>query len=159
MILTKDNFYDTLDSFRVLPERVTSVDEETFRRVYGCDSANVEKGIVYVLRTEKSIPRLKGESDVVYIGQTKGTFSKRYLQWAKLHATSKANRMKFSQIVEHYGPIRIAVSSFASFGNSLLQAEGQLLWWYFQNHCEYPPVNYTKTKVRNDSVFVECIGT
>lgn len=155
MILTKDNFYCTLDSFRVLPERITSVDEEGFRRVYGDDAANVEKGIVYVLRTDKPIPRLKGESDVVYIGQTKGTFRRRYLQWAKLHATSTANRMKFGHIVEHYGPIRIAVSSFALFGSSLLQAEGQLLWWYFQNHCEYPPVNYTKTKVRNDAVSVD----
>ncbi|WP_155989602.1 hypothetical protein [Thioalkalivibrio sp. ALE19] len=158
MILTKDNFYETLDSFRVLPDRVTSVDEEEFRRVYGSDAAGVEKGIVYVLRTEKSIPRLKGKSDVVYIGQTKGTFRQRYLRWAKLHATSKANHLKFSQIVEQYGPIRIAVSPFGSFGDSLLQAEGQLLWWYFQNHCEYPPVNYTKTKVRNDSVSVDSIG-
>lgn len=154
MILTKDNFYHTLDSFRVLPERIASVDEATFKKVYGSDSANVEKGIVYVLRTDKPIPRLKGESDVVYIGQTKGTFRNRYLQWANLHATSKANRMKFEHIVSHYGTIRICLSPFSSFGSSLLQAEGQLLWWYFQNHCEYPPVNYTKTKVRNDVVSI-----
>jgi len=155
MILTKDNFYQTLDSFRVLPERITSIDEDTFRRVYGDDSANVEKSIVYVLRTDKPIPRLKGQSDVVYIGQTKSTFRQRYLQWANLHATSRANRMKFGHIVEHYGPIRIALASYTSFGTSLLKAEGQLLWWYFQNHCEYPPVNYTKTKVRNDTVSVD----
>jgi hypothetical protein len=152
MVLTKDNFYETLNSFRVLPERITSIDEATFKKVYGDDSASIEKNIVYVLRTEKAIPRLKGESDVVYIGQTKGTFRQRYLPSARLHTTSKANKMKFEHILTHYGPIRISLSPHAQFGNSLLAAEGQLLWWYFQNHCEYPPVNYTKTKVRNDMV-------
>lgn len=155
MVLTKDNLYEALDAFRVLPERLTSVDEATFKRVYGDDSAGIEKNIVYVLRTEKPIPRLKGESDVVYIGQTKGTFRQRYLPSAKLHATSKANRLKFGYIVENYGSIRIAISSHTPFGDSLLKAEGQLLWWYFQNHCEYPPVNYTKTKLRNDSVSID----
>lgn len=154
MVLTKDNLYEALDRFRVLPERITSVDEETFRRVYGDDAASREKNIIYVLRAEKPIPRLKGESDVVYIGQTKGTFRQRYLPSAKLHTTSKANRLKFGHIVEHYGPIRIAVASYTAYGDSLLKAEGQLLWWYFQNHCEYPPVNYTKTKIRNDAVSI-----
>jgi len=91
---------------------------------------------------------------VVYIGQTKGTFRQRYLASAGLHATSKANRMKFEHIVSHYGPIRITLAPYGQFGDSLLKAEGQLLWWYFQNHCEYPPVNYTKTKVRNDLVSI-----
>ncbi len=152
MSLTKETFYEALDTFYVLPEQITSVDEETFRRVYGDDAAGQDKNIVYVLRTEKPIPRLKGESDVVYIGQTKGTFRQRYLPSAKLHATSKANFLKFSYIVERYGSIRITIASYAAFGDSPLKAEGQLLWWYFQNHCEYPPVNYTKTKVRNDVV-------
>jgi hypothetical protein len=152
VIITKDNFYEALNSFRVLPQQITSVDEDTFRRVYEDDSAGIEKNIVYVFRTERPIPRLKGESDVVYIGQTKGTFKQRYLPSARLHATSKANKIKFGHIVEYYGAIRISLSPYTRFGNSLLAAEGQLLWWYFQNHCEYPPVNYTKTKVRNDGV-------
>ena len=41
---------------------------------------------------------------------------------------------------------------FSIFGDTLLKSEGQLLWWYFQNHCEYPPINYTQTTVRNDIV-------
>lgn len=152
MLLSAENFYETLEAFRVLPERITSVDEPTFRRVYADDAAGVEKNIVYVLRAERPIPRLRGESDIVYIGQTKGTFRQRYLASAKLHATSKANRIKFEHIVSQYGAIRISVAPYQRFGDSLLKAEGQLLWWYFRNHCEYPPVNYTKTKVRNDAV-------
>jgi len=154
VLLSADNFYDTLNQFRALPERITSVDEETFKRVYGDDSAGIEKNIIYILRTEKPIPRLKGESDIVYIGQTKGTFRQRYLVSAGLHATSPANRMKYEHILSHYGPIRITLAPYERYGDSLLKAEGQFLWWYFQNHCEYPPVNYTKTKVRNDVVSV-----
>jgi hypothetical protein len=154
VLLTAEKFGDALDLFRVLPERITSVDEVTFRRVYGHEEASIEKNIVYVFRTEKPIPRLRGESDVVYIGQTIGTFRQRYLPSAALHATSRANKMKFEHLVQEYGPIRIALASHTHFGESLLKAEGQLLWWYFQNHCEYPPVNYTKTTVRNDAVLV-----
>ncbi|EKE17597.1 MAG: hypothetical protein ACD_10C00374G0001 [uncultured bacterium] len=152
MLLTADNLYETLDSFRVLTEQITSVNEAAFRRVYGQDEAGIEKNIIYIFRSQRPIPRLKGESDVVYIGQTKGTFRQRYLPSAELHATSKANRIKFEHIVSYYGPIRIMLAQYSQFGDSLLKAEGQLLWWYFQNHCEYPPVNYTKTKVRNDIV-------
>ena len=48
--------------------------------------------------------------------------------------------------------ISIYVCDFSIFGDTLLKSEGQLLWWYFQNHCEYPPINYTQTTVRNDIV-------
>lgn len=152
MLLTADNFYETLDKFRTLPERITSVEEATFKRVYGDDAAAKEKNILYVLRTDKPIPRLKGQSDIVYIGQTKCTLRQRYFGSSERLATTKANRLKFEHIVSQYGPIRIAFEPYGQFGESLLKAEGQLLWWYFQNHCEYPPVNYTKTKVRNDFI-------
>lgn len=152
MIMSKDNFYEFLDEFIELPESITSVDEETFQRVYGNEAANVDKNILYIYRTKKPIPRLKGESDIVYIGQTKNTLKQRYFIHAAKLANTEANRMKFEHIVSQYGPIRIMISPFSKFGASLHKAEGQLLWWYFQNHMEYPPVNYTQTKVRNSVV-------
>jgi len=155
VLMTAENFYETLKSFRVLPERITSVDEATFKRVYGDKAASEEMGILYIYRTEKPIPRLKGESDIVYIGQTKGTLKQRYFVHSGKLANSRANRLKFEHILSQYGPIRITVAPFSKFGASLEKAEGQLLWWYFQNHCEYPPVNYTQTKVRNDILSVE----
>lgn len=155
MLLTKDNFYEALERFQTFPESIATCDETAFRRVYGSPSAGIEKNIVYLFRSERPVPRLKGVSDVLYIGQTKWTFRKRYTPFAGLHATSKANRLKFQFIIENYGPIRIAAAPFEGFGKSLLEAEGQLLWWYFQNHCEYPPLNYTKTACRNDSVWVD----
>lgn len=153
--MTAENFYETLETFRVLPERITSVDEATFKRVYGDKAASEEMNILYIYRAENPIPRLKGESDIVYIGQTKGTLKQRYFAHCGKLANSRANRLKFEHILSEYGPIRITVAPFGQFGSSLEKAEGQLLWWYFQNHCEYPPVNYTQTKVRNDVLSVE----
>lgn len=155
MLLTANNFYETLETFRVLPEQITSVDEATFKKVYGDKAAAEDISIIYIYRTVKPIPRLKGESDIVYIGQTKGTLKQRYFKYAGQLAKSTANRLKFEHILKAYGPIRITVASYSKFGATLEIAEGQLLWWYFQNHCEYPPVNYTQTKVRNDVISIE----
>lgn len=154
MVLTKENFDAAFALFRTLPVQINSCVESSFRLAYGDDSAGLERNIVYVFRSEKPVPRLKGHSDVLYIGQTKGTFRNRYLRYAQLHASSNANSLKFQHILSEYGPIRIEVAAYEHFGESLLLAEGQLLWWYFQNHCEYPPLNYTRTKVRNDAVQV-----
>jgi hypothetical protein len=150
--IDKNSFYETINSFISFPDKITKVTVENFKAVYNSPFAKKHKNIVYILQAEKKIPRLIGESNIIYIGQTKTSFKSRYSSSAKLHATSKANSLKFKSIIEQYGPISISVHHFSRFGKSLIQAEGQLLWWYFQNHCEYPPINYTKTKIRNDVV-------
>lgn len=152
MILSYETFYDEIEKFIPISEKITLVTEDCFKRVFGAESAGKMKKIVYLWRSERPIPRLKGCSDILYIGQTKSTFRARYLPWARQHATTKANSLKYRQVIEDYGPITISFAPFNRFGNNLLEAEGQLLWWYFQNHCEYPPINYTKTKIRKDFV-------
>ena len=75
MILNHTTFYDELDSFQAFPELITDLAEESFKNVFDCDMARKHKNIVYVWRAEKKIKRLKGESDIIYIGQTdKATF-------------------------------------------------------------------------------------
>ncbi len=152
MLLSKENFYQTLDVFRTLPVSISTFSEECFCKAFGDDSAAIESGIIYIFRSAKPVSRLRGESDVLYIGQTKGTLRSRYLASAKKMFSSKANSEKYEHILSEFGPIRISVASHKTFGETLLKAEGQLLWWYFQNHCEYPPLNYTKTSARNDLV-------
>ena len=152
--------YDLIEEFTLLPGAITdkNVTPEAFRAIYGSPEAASAENIVYVYLAEKPIPRVKGASRIVYIGETEKSFKKRNLSNAKCHATSAANGFKYRYIAEHYGPIRIATSPYQRFvdpaqhsqnTNLRRKAEGQLLWWYFLNHCEYPPVNYTKTKVRN----------
>ncbi|MBE0465378.1 MAG: hypothetical protein ACTIDY_10195 [Halomonadaceae bacterium] len=151
-MIDSTNFYEVIREFELLPGAIENVSTQAFQTVYGSPRASLAKGIVYLFLSAQPIPRLVGESRIIYIGQTKGSFKNRYFQYSSLHASSKANKLKFEAIIREYGPITIAVCPFKRFGSSLLEAEGQLLWWYFQNHCEYPPVNYTKTKVRNDAV-------
>ena len=143
------SFYDELDSFTVLPGKIDALTVEAFLKVQQSEMAKQYKNIVYAWRTEMKFPRFRGESDVLYIGQTKQSFASRYKnhpQWIN----TAANSLKYSHAIDNLGGIRISVCGYEKFGRTLAEAEGQLLWWYFQNHCEYPPINYTKTKVRNN---------
>lgn len=156
-MLSKDDLYKLVDDFERLPGQIDELSKSAFERVYGSEEAAKAKGIVYFLLSEKPVPRLRGESRILYIGQTKSSFKSRYFRYANLHATSDANSLKYAEIIKNYGPIEIAFCGYEKFGstktgNPLLQAEGQFLWWYFQNHCEYPPINYTKTKVRTNTI-------
>lgn len=150
-----ENFYLELDGFRRLPGKIESVTKEAFESVYGSIDASNAKNIIYFFIAEKPVPRLNGESRILYIGQTKNSFKTRYHKLASLHTTTKANVQKFKAIIEHYGSIEIVYCDYKKFGNTLLEAEGQFLWWYFQNHSEYPPINYSKTKIRNDVITIK----
>jgi hypothetical protein len=152
MTLDKSTLYKEVDSFTYFPDKIEQLTVEEFQKVYGSEEAKLNKNIVYMLLSEKPIPRLIGESRILYIGQTKNSFRTRYYRYAEHHATTKANSFKFGTILNKYGPIQVAVKHFEKYGDTLAQSEGQLLWWYFQNHGEYPPINYTKTKVRKDVV-------
>lgn len=155
--------YETFieESFKVLtnkiqlPNNKDSLTADCFNDVFKSDEAAEAKNIIYIWHAKNKIPRLKGESDIIYIGQTSQTLRKRHAPSSKLKALSKANRQKYKDILELYGgEITVSYISKDNFDPtgklSLLKIEGQFLWWYFQNHSEYPPVNYTKTKVRND---------
>ncbi|PCH93823.1 MAG: hypothetical protein COB83_13090 [Gammaproteobacteria bacterium] len=145
--MNKNDFYKVIEEFTVLPGSIDSLTKEDFSKVLYSDEANARKNIVYVWRTKTKFPRFNGESDILYIGQTKRTFSQRYQNFTKWINT-EANSLKFSHALKVYGSITISVCEFEKFGGTLLESEGQLLWWYFQNHYEYPPLNYTKTNVR-----------
>lgn len=147
---TKDNLYDLVNGFHAISTKICSVDIKGFQGAFNDADATIFSSIVYIFRSEKPIPRLKGESDILYIGQTKGTIQQRYLGYCSHLTSTKANCLKYSHVIENFGPIRIAVAPYQRFGKTLREAEGQLLWWYFQNHCEYPPFNYSKTNIRND---------
>lgn len=151
-IINKDHLYSIIEKFDRLPGKIDSLSKEAFESVYGSLAASKARNIIYFFISAKPVPRLHGFSNILYIGQTRHSFKVRYLKYAGFHASSTANSLKFKTIIEKYGPIEIAYCDYRTFGETLLDAEGQFLWWYFQNHCEYPPINYSKTNIRNDSV-------
>lgn len=131
------------ENFKPLPERIETLTEESFRKAFLSETDEIKGGIVYIWRVDKMIPRLRGESDIVYIGQTKQTFKQRYKRYAKLMVTDKLNILKYGYIINTYGPISISIAKFEDYGDTLLAAEGRLLDCYFRNHFEYPPINYS----------------
>jgi hypothetical protein len=149
-------------SFIQLPNEInfknskTTLSVEDFNRVTSTDEAKNAKNVIYIWQARNTIPRLKGKSNIIYIGQTKRSIFARHGN-SKIKATSEANTQKYNDIVRMYGAITISYIKLDDFDpenkSNLLNAEGQFLWWYFQNHSEYPPINYTKTKVRQ--AFVE----
>ena len=162
MNITYEN-YDRfiISQFQHLPNQIDikennmKLTAKDFDEVFHTVEARNAKNVIYIWRCERKIPRLKGKSNIVYIGQTSKSLFSRHGS-ANTKANSKANKQKYNDIVEQYGPIRISYIELDAFGTTddttLLTAEGQCLWWYFRNHSEYPPINYTKTKIRNEEL-------
>ncbi|MDM0071868.1 hypothetical protein [Variovorax sp. J31P207] len=141
--MTSGNFYESLERhFTTFDVKITGHNTDAYLAAFTCAEAVRQKGVVYLFRAEREVPRLVKESDILYIGQTKNSFQRRYQQWAAHHATIKRNE----HALKDYGPIRLSVCDYRVFGASLLAAENQLLWWYYANHFEYPPFNYTRAK-------------
>lgn len=148
--MNKDTFHEAIDQFHMLPGTITERSTPDFTALLQSAEAGKHKNIVYAWRCAKPISRLQGASDILYIGRTRQSFAARYARPEKW-INSTANRIKYEYVLANHGPIRIAVCEYQRFGDTIEQAEGQLLWWYFQNHCEYPPFNYTQTRVRSES--------
>ena len=164
MIVTCNNFDKlSIDNFKTLPNEINIKEDNDsllvsdFNEVFHSEESRKAKNVIYIWRSKNKIPRLKGESNIVYIGQTSKSLFKRHGS-SSVKANSKANKQKYNDIVKIYGGITVSYIELSDLykgaSASLLRAEGQLLWWYFQNHSEYPPVNYTKTKVRNEKIEV-----
>ena len=54
--------------------------QQQLNLLFKCDDYSRQKNIVYIWKVERAIPRLMGESKILYIGRTKGSFASRYKQ-------------------------------------------------------------------------------
>jgi hypothetical protein len=109
---------------------------EQFRSVCSCPTAKTLRGVVYIWFTEGPIPRLKGNSPIVYIGKTNMTIKDRHFPHADLEA-SDTNWRKYDYIIKQYGPIRIACKQV----KNPREAERHFLLEYLMVHLELPPIN------------------
>lgn len=131
------------DHFYMLPGEISDMArfEEQWKNIMGGAEAKKSKGVVYVWTAATPIPRLKGSSNIIYIGKTVNSIHARHFQWGKLEATGSRNKPRYNHILEHFGPIRIHVASFKDIADELKPAEQRLLQMYFDQHLEYPPLN------------------
>ena len=155
MIINSNNYFDfILNNFKCIAKTIKKTTNELsphdFKNVFDSEEAKQARDIIYIFMAKEKVPRLKGESRIVYIGQTKRSLQARHSSTSRKKAESEANKAKYNHIIKHYQEITVYYLAHKEYAPdlSLVKLEGQFLWWYFQNHLEYPPLNYTKTKIR-----------
>jgi hypothetical protein len=107
-----------------------------FRNLFSLPDARKYSGVVYVWYTHDGIPRMKGKSNIVYIGKTKNTLFDRHHRYAELEG-SGINIARYAHIIHNYGPIKV---KFIGATNPK-ETEKEFLECYFNAHLETPPMN------------------
>ena len=101
---------------------------------------------VYFFRLSENFGRLKGVSDILYIGKTenKKGLKRRFELYLKPGASQETNK-RVNIFIRKYrekgmkGEIQVAWIKTGNF--KAKEKENQLLDRYFQEHCELPPLN------------------
>lgn len=107
-----------------------------FRAMFSQPEAKRAVGVLYVWATQRSIPRLKGHSNVIYIGKTTQSLRQRHRRYAEIEG-APGNWNRYSHIIEAFGRISVHYASHAD----PKEAERKLLKLYLGEHLEIPPLN------------------
>ena len=99
--------------------------------------------IVYIWKVDNAIPRLIGESEILYIGRTKNTFSSRYRQKKAFDIELAYFESVYRHVISKYGQITIELKVCSD----TKVEEASLLHAYFKKHCELPPMNRAMPKL------------
>ncbi len=124
-------------SMRTLSEPLTATEVEAFRAQFVAllEESREIRGIVYVWRTLKDIPRLRGASPIVYIGQTKHSWYDRYIRKVEWETTNYWSR--YQHIIETFGPIWIDIYET----KNPKVTENRFLYQYQESNMERRPIN------------------
>jgi len=132
-------------SCSILPGSITSHEsQEDFlcehERLFRSPEARGTSNVLYAFVCEKEIPRVRAESNIIYIGQAANSLEVRYWGCWTERCWSHANLEFFSYVIKHYGPIRLAYLVIGAT-QSLKEVEDDLLKDYYNLHMENPPKN------------------
>jgi hypothetical protein len=115
--------------------KINSNEKEEFTNQYraALEVTRGVVGVVYIFKSENPIPRLKGSSDILYIGETKNDV------WSRYNVKKDADNYwhVYSHILQNYGSIFIDVYKTSNHKGT----EKTFLNQYFQVHKELPPIN------------------
>jgi hypothetical protein len=124
-----------INGLTMLSKKITTSDDlgNEFRKLFSSSEANI-KGVVYFFMSEIPIPRVSGESNILYIGKTKQTINKRYSQYSEKLASNRSG-IFYKHIIENYGGIKM--------GYLLTDTPRETEREYFNKYCktylEFPP--------------------
>ena len=110
---------------------------EKFNLFLNSEKAKNIKGIVYIWKTTNKFARVKGSSEIIYIGQSKNTFNDRYQNSKSLNIEKLYFERYYKYMIEMYGAITIEIKDT----NNPKLSEWEELMKYNDNHKEYPPLN------------------
>ena len=91
----------------------------------------------------RSIHRLKGESDIIYVGST-ARGSGGLKQRLRSHNKSRLLNLIKTEI----GKIEVSWKVVATHESALFE-EAEILWKYLQDHLELPPMNRQESSLKN----------
>ena len=111
--------------------------EEAYFRLINEEAALKSKNIIYLFKTLKEVPRMRGQSDIVYIGKTKTSFRNRYWPIRKNEIKDFGDRYKY--LIEHFDGLYIEFIEAAELDVDFL--ESVFLYEYRKKYLEYPPLN------------------
>ncbi len=144
--MDEHTFYDDICS------RFTAIDKQLrssksrqefvneFKELFSSSQAKNAKGVIYFWRSQEDVPRVRGKSYVLYIGRAKQSLNQRHHRYAKTESNDY-NLPRYEYILENFGPITVHYADPKSIACDLKEAEAQMLSWYFEFHCEYPPLS------------------
>ncbi len=119
----------------MLSKKITSVDSmaEDFRELFNTPEAKI-KGVVYFFMSVEPISRVRGESNILYIGKTKQSISARYSRYAEKLASNRSGRF-YRYIIENHGGIKMGCIK----SNMPRETENEYFNRYYEEHLEFPP--------------------
>ena len=107
---------------------------DEFKELFNSPEAKEGKGVVYFFMSEKPIPRICGESNILYIGKTKNTIRTRYFQYAE-NLASKKNGTFYKYIIKNYGGLKMGYV----VTKTPRATENEFFNEYYKTYLEYPP--------------------
>ena len=121
--------------------KITAVNSDEFRDQFRLVLQQSEftsiRGVVYFWKSERPIPRVIGESNILYIGQTSRTLCERHGDKRDFEIEVAYFNRFYSHVIKKYGPLSM---DFKAVG-SPKRAEWEELKNYYETHLEYPPLN------------------
>lgn len=141
MLGTKSAIYDkkgkAMNTLKITEKENVKEFETQLKRIL--ESNSTDKGIIYIWKTESNIPRVCGESDILYIGKTTQSLRERYIKGKSLNIENEYFENVYKYVIEKYGAISIDVEKVDN--TELAQKEYDKLSEYYEKHKELPPLN------------------
>jgi hypothetical protein len=125
-----------IDDIIMLPKIITSSENliNEFKELLSSDEAKEDKGVVYFFISQKPIPRVKGQSNILYIGKTNKTLNQRYFRYATKLASNRSGDF-YKYIINNFGGVSLGYIKTAN----PKATEAHYFKEYRDFFLEYPP--------------------